>query len=111
MSITSDKRIWGLLAGLGVVLGLGSGVALLGVLELLATLSGGTTLLALVQAIVPYLVVLVVLGIAGVVALVALVAILVKAASDELDSDSLQSLADRATDSSLARKLGLANRL
>lgn len=111
MSLVSDKRIWGLLAGIGIVLVLGAGVALLGVLELLAVLSGGTTLLALVQAALPYLVALVVLGVVGLVMVVALVAILVKAASDELDADSLQSLADRATNSSVARRLGLANRL
>lgn len=111
MSLLRDKRLWGLLAGIGAVLALGVVVAVLGLLELLAVLSGGASLVALLQAALPYLAGLAVLGVVGLLLLVGLAAVVLSHVSDGVDEGSLRRLAERARDSDLLRRAGLSRRL
>lgn len=111
MGLLSDKRLWALLAGIAVVLVLAVAVAVLGLLELLAVLGGGASLLALVEAAVPYLAGLAVLAIVGLFLLVGLAAVVLQAVSDGVDGGGLERLADQVANSDLLRRLGLSRRL
>lgn len=111
MGLLSDRRLWGLVAGLAAVVVLGVVVAVLGLLELLAVLSGGATLLALVEAALPYLAGLAVLLVVGLLLLVGLAAVVLRQVSDGVDEGSLRRLAERVRDSDLLRRTGLSRRL
>ena len=92
-----DHVPWVPLAGLGlVVLALG-GVAVLGVLDLLAVLAGASAgepvLVSLLATAVPYLAVGFLLGLVGVALLVWLLVRVLRTASDELDGGALADVA------------------
>jgi hypothetical protein len=97
MSTVTDAIPWGYLGAAVVVLLLGVGVGLVGLWQLLVALAGGTTLLALLQTALPYLVALVGLALVEVVVVVAaLVTVAREVSLDDIDSERLRSLVDRA---------------
>lgn len=97
MGSLTDTIPWGYLAAAVVVLLLGVGVSLFGLWQLLVTLAGGTTLLALLQTALPYLVALVVLALLEVgIVVAALVKVAREVSLDDIDSDRLRSLARTA---------------
>jgi uncharacterized membrane protein YjjP (DUF1212 family) len=97
MGSITDTVPWGYLAAAAVVLLLGVGVGLIGLWQFVVTLTGGTTLLALLETVLPYLVALAVLAFVEVVIVVAaLVKVARQVSLDDIDSDRLRSLVDRA---------------
>lgn len=97
MSNVTDAIPWRYLGAAVVVLLLGVGVALVGAWQLLMVIGGGTTLLALLQTALPYLLAL---GVLALVEVVVVVAALVKVARevslDDIDSDRIRSAVRRA---------------
>ncbi|WP_254821261.1 hypothetical protein [Haloglomus halophilum] len=97
MSTVTDAIPWGYLAAAAVVLLLGVGVGLVGLWQVVVTLTGGTTLLALLETALPYLVALVVLALLEVgIVVAALVKVAREVSLDDIDSDQLRSLVGRA---------------
>jgi hypothetical protein len=82
ISSITDAIPWGYLAAAVVVLLVGLGVALFGVLAFLSALIGGATLLALFEAVLPYL--------------AALVKVARAVSLEDIDSDRMQSVARQA---------------
>ena len=87
---------WRYLAAAVVVLLLGVGVGLVGPWQLLVAVAGGTTLLALLEVALPYLVALAVLALVEVVVVVAaLVKVARAVSSEDIDSDRLRATVER----------------
>jgi len=105
VGVLDDRQLWWLSGGLVLVALAGVSVFVLGVLELFAALTAGSTAGMIVSIAVPYLIGLFVLAIAGSGMVVWLVVILARHASEEFDSGRLQQVSECATESDVVRLL------